>query len=306
MIGNQLALVKRELWEHRAVYITPIAIGVVMLLLSITGQVAVSALGAPVDLAMMGANDLPPEAHKAMVTAFVAGLSSIFIVAMWILTIFYCLDSLYAERKDRSILFWRSLPVTDAETVISKLIVAVLVIPVVTFLIIAATQLLSLVFASIWLKVEGGNAANLIWRALDLVDVWGGTFIFTLALPLWLSPFIGWFLFVSAWAKRSPLLFAFMPIFILPMLEKIILDSSYLAYAFFERGISMPLFGIGDGNTFAFFELEDVQFDEQVISLLGIIDLGGFLSSVSLWGGLLVCGLFATAAIYIRRYRDDS
>ena len=306
MIGHQIALIKREIWEHRSIYITPAAIAIVMLLLALTGQVAISALGAGVDVAMMSANELPPEAHKAMVTGFVAGLGSIFVVAMWILTIFYSLDSLYAERKDKSILFWRSLPVTDAETVISKLLVAVIVIPLVTFIAIALTQILSLIFASIWLKAEGGNAGLLIWRALDVFDVWGGTLIFVLALPLWLSPFIGWYLFVSAWAKRTPLLFAFMPIFVLPMLEKIVFGSTLLAEAFFERTGSMPLFRFGEDNTFAMFELDDMPINEDLISLLGAIDLGRFLTSPSLWAGLIVCGLFTTAAIYVRRYRDES
>ncbi|MDJ0916379.1 MAG: hypothetical protein QNJ05_01365 [Woeseiaceae bacterium] len=305
MMGNQLALIKREIWEHRSIYITPAAIAIVMLLLALTGQVAISALGASVDLAMMGANELPPEAHKAMITGFVAGLGSIFVVAMWILTIFYSLDSLYAERKDKSILFWRSLPVTDAETVLSKLLVAIVVIPLVTFAAIAVTQILSLIFASIWLNAEGGNAGLLIWQALDLVDIWGGTLIFVLALPIWLSPFVGWYLFVSAWAKRMPLLIAFLPLFVLPMIEKIVFGTAFLASAFFERTASLPLFNIGD-NTFAMFELEDMPFDENMISLLGIIDLGKFLSSLSLWAGLIVCGLFTTAAIYVRRYRDES
>ena len=286
MIGHQIALIKREIWEHRSIYITPAAIAVIMLLLALTGQVAISALGAPVDLAMMSANELPPEAHKA------------------ILTIFYSLDSLYAERKDKSILFWRSLPVTDAETVVSKLLVAVIVIPLVTFVAIAVTQILSLIFASIWLKAEGGNAGLLIWQSLDLIDIWGGTFIFIMALPMWLAPFVGWYLFVSAWAKRMPLLIAFLPYFILPMIEKIVFGTGILADAFFERTASLPLFSIGD-NTFAMFELEEIP-DADIISLLGVIDVGKFLASPSLWGGLVVCGLFTFAAIYVRRYRDES
>ena len=127
-----------------------------------------------------------------------------------------------------------------------------------------------------------------------------------LALPLWLSPFIGWYLFVSAWAKRTPLLFAFMPIFVLPMLEKIVFGSTLLAEAFFERTGSMPLFRFGEDNTFAMFELDDMPINEDLISLLGAIDLGRFLTSPSLWAGLIVCGLFTTAAIYVRRYRDES
>ena len=51
---------------------------------------------------------------------------------------------------------------------------------------------------------------------------------------------------------------------------------------------------------------ENLQLTEDSVSLLGSIDIVGFLTSPSLWAGLIVCGLFTTAAIYVRRYRDES
>ncbi|MEM6511703.1 MAG: hypothetical protein AAF660_01715 [Pseudomonadota bacterium] len=308
IVQNQLALVKRELWEHRAIYLTPLSIAAVMILAALTGQVSLSAFGSAVEIAMMGAHelDVDPEAHRALLTGAVSGLGGVFLVAMWILTIFYCLDALYAERKDKSILFWRSLPVTDAETVISKLVVAVAVIPLVTFLVIALTQLVTLILTSIWLSFVGGNASLLIWQALDLVDIWGGTLILVFAIPLWLSPFIGWYLLVSAWTRRAPLAVAFLPIFILPMIEKIILDTTLFANLFFERTFAIieliEVFGDGIED----FVESDIAVDPSSISLVGAIDLGGFVLNPHLWGGIIVCALFIGAAIWVRRYRAEA
>ncbi len=308
IVQNQLALIKREFWEHRSIYVVPLSIALIMILGGITGQVGISAWGAGLEVALMGAHelDLDASAHKALITGAVSGLGGVFVVAMWILIVFYCLDALFAERKDKSILFWRSLPVTDAETVISKLLVAVLVIPLVTFAVIAMTQILTLIFTSIWLKFEGGNPGLLIWQALDLADIWGGTLMFVLAVPLWLSPFVGWFLFVSGWTKRAPLAVAFLPIFILPMIERIVFKSQYLFEAFFERtfAITVLLENFGDG--IEDFVDQDMVPDEDAISLVGAIDLGGFLTSASLWAGIVVCGLFTAAAIWVRRFRDES
>jgi ABC-2 type transport system permease protein len=185
------------------------------------------------------------------------------------------------------------------------LLVCLLAIPLFTYLAIIATQLVSLVLTSLWLKFEGGNPSLLIWGPLNLFDIWLRTLLFVLAVPLWLSPFIGWFLFVSAYARRAPLAFAFMPIFILPMVEKIVFGSEYLAKAVFVRTVSMPIFGIDSEGVERMFEFGEFE-QEELLSLVGAIDLGKFLGSPSLWAGIAVCAAFTAGAIYLRRYRDES
>jgi ABC-2 type transport system permease protein len=250
---------------------------------------------------------MPENARAAILSGMMIGLSTTIILTMGILSIFYALDSLYAERKDRSILFWRSIPVTDFETVLSKLLTAMLVIPLVAFVMIVVTHLAVLLITSIWIGVRGGSGLHLIWASAPFFDNWTATLIFLLALPLWLSPFIGWFLFVSAYAKRSPFLTAFLPIVILPMLEKMIFHSEVFAEAVFVRSIKMPLF-LDLETMERLFEEGDhfAMVADAELSLLGLMDLGRFLSHPGLWLGLVVCGLFTAAAIYVRRYRDDS
>ena len=303
---GQLALLERELWEHRSIYVVPIVVAIIMTLAALTGQVSINGME-HVDIGIVGASNMPDNARAAVLSGIMIGLSTTFVFSMWILTIFYALDSLYAERKDRSILFWRSMPSTDLETVLSKLLTAMLVIPLVTFAMILVTHLAVLLFASVWVAARGGSGLTLIWGSVPFFDNWTATLIFVLALPLWLSPFIGWFLFISAFTKRSPFLTAFLPIAILPMLENMLFDTAVFAEAFFVRSIKMPLF-IDPGTMERLFEEGDgfALLANAQLSLLGLMDLSGFLTNPGLWLGLIVCGLFTAAAIYVRRYRDDS
>ena len=203
MIQTQLALIQRELWEHRSIYVTPAAIGLIICLMIITGQVSVSAMGQHLDFVLLGASALGENERAAALTGLLTFISLPLLFSMLILTMFYSLDCLYAERKDRSILFWRSIPITDSETIASKLIIALVVIPLVAFLLIMITHLVVLLIASVWVSIRGADAWYLIWSAAPLFDSWMVTLITMLAMPLWLSPFIGWFLFVSAFTKRS-------------------------------------------------------------------------------------------------------
>ena len=305
MIQTQIALLRREFWEHRAILVVPVVVAVVMSLASLTGQVSFDHKEL-LDMGIVGAQNLPENARALALSGIMVTLSSPFVFAMWILTIFYTLDSLYAERKDRSILFWRSIPVTDFETVLSKLLTAMIAIPVITLAIIIATHLLVLLNISIWIDLRGGSPWHLIWTAVPFVDNWAATLALLVALPLWLSPFIGWFLFVSAFTKRSPLLTAALPIVLLPMLEKMMFDSEVIAEAFFVRSVQMPLFAGLDNMELLFQEGGDfAALADAKLSLVSLLDLGGFITNPQLWIGLIVCGLFSAAAIYVRRYRDE-
>ena len=305
MIGTQLALLKREVWEHRSIYVTPLAIASIVTLGTLAMLMFAGGFAKELDIAIFGATNIAGDAErKIALTGFFVGTSWVFLLAAMVLTVFYTLDSLYAERKDKSILFWRSLPITDAEAVISKLATAIVVIPLATVAAIIVTHLVNLVVTSVWVSAKGADAGHLIWGSVPLLDNWLAALIVTLASAIWMSPFVGWFLFVSAFTKRSPLLMAFMPLVIVPLLELIFLRSSVFAEAVFTRRGMIPLFKGMDME--AFFDEESLHVSEEVVSLLAHLDVVQFLSSVSMWSGLLVCALFVTGAIYVRRYRDES
>jgi ABC-2 type transport system permease protein len=305
MIANQLALVRRELWEHRSLYVTPAVVALVMILTILTAFVFASGYQEIVDIGIVGAQNLAGDAERrAALMALLIGNTMPFLFAGAILTVFYCLDSLYAERKSKSILFWRSLPITDAETVVSKFLTAALAIPLIAFAVIVISHLVILLITSIFVGIQGGSSMLLIWKSAPLFDVWAAILIITLMLPIWFSPFIGWFLFVSAWTKRSPLLMAFLPLVLLPTLEYWVLRTHLIFDAIKTRFDHLPIFkGI---NPELFFDEERFIAEADAVSLLGFIDIGRFLASPQMWAGIIVAGLFITAAIYVRRYRDDT
>lgn len=305
MIRNQLALVRREIWEHRSLYITPAVVGLVLILAVLTAFVFASGYQEIVDMGIVGAQNLAGEAERrAAMFALLMGNTAPFLVATGILTIFYCLDSLYAERKNKSILFWRSLPVTDSETVVSKFLTAAIAIPLIAWAAIVATHLVVLLFSGIFVSFQGGSSMFLIWRSAPVFDVWAGLLVFMLLLPIWFSPLVGWFLFVSAWAKRSPLLMAFLPLVVVPTLEYWIFRTHLIYDAIQSRFEQLPMFRGIDPERF--FDDHDFIADAEIVSLIGHMSLGKFLTSPAMWAGVIVCGLFMTAAIYVRRYRDES
>lgn len=306
MSGHYVALIKRELWEHRAIFVTPIAIASIVTLGTLAALMFAGEFEKELNLAIFGAQNVAGEfERRAALTAFFGGTSWLFLLGLGVLTVFYTLDSLYAERKDKSILFWRSLPVTDAETVIAKLVTAMLVIPAIAIAGIIVTHLVNLVITSIWVASKGGDAGLLIWGSVPFFDNWMATVLVIYATAIWMSPFLGWFLFVSAWTKRAPFMIAFLPLVLVPLIEGIFLRSAHFAEAVWGRAAIIPLFDVGV-DIEAFFEEESIRFSEEMISLMAHIDLGRFFSSIDTWIGIVVCGLLTTAAIYVRRYRDES
>jgi ABC-2 type transport system permease protein len=258
MIKHQIALIRRELWEHRSLFVTPAVLALLASLGTITGQVSISAFDEMIDMAIIGGTNLGENERAVMISALMTGVSGLIFIGMWFLMIFYPLDALYAERKDRSILFWRSIPCTDSETVLAKLLTTILLIPLITFAAILVTHLVVLILWSIWLAVQGGSPGHLIWSAASFGANWLATIIFLFAAVLWASPLIGWFLFVSAFTKRAPFLMAFLPLVVLPMLEKILIGSFALGEAFSTRSLPDGLLRDNDTTT---------QFDEDKITM---------------------------------------
>ena len=104
------------------------------------------------------------------------------------------------------------------------------------------THLVNLIVTSIWVSMKGGDAGMLIWGSVPLLDNWLAAFIVVIASGIWMSPFIGWFLLVSAWTKRSPLLMAFMPLILIPLLEWILLQARFFATPCSAAGIDCRCF----------------------------------------------------------------
>ncbi len=155
--------VRRELWENRSIYIAPLATAAVYLF-----GYLISLFWVPYSMRAMGTSHSAPQlillampyAHAGMLTTAIA----------FIVGIFYSLDALYGERRDRSILFWKSLPVSDLTTVLSKAIIPLVVLPLFVFAITVALQFIMRLVSMADVLISGGSAAA-IWRQLPLFEM---------------------------------------------------------------------------------------------------------------------------------------
>jgi ABC-2 type transport system permease protein len=217
-MNNLPLLLKREYWEHRGGFLwTPVWITGVILVFTVLGILSAEVFHAQSHVHMgfsldelrdnISASDWS-EAGNAldMAQLMFGGLTSIGLFAV---LFFYLLGALYDDRRDRSVLFWKSLPVTDASTVVSKALSAMLVAPVLAFAVATAAYIVFLVMVALWAGMHGLNALPAIFAAHPL-----GMFTrLLLTVPisaLWALPAIGWLLFWSAYVRSKPFLWAVM------------------------------------------------------------------------------------------------
>jgi ABC-2 type transport system permease protein len=281
--------VLRELWENRSIYVAPlIVMGVVLF------GFIISAIGLPERRRAVLLLD-PGKARAAIEIPYdVAAMMIMF--TGFIVGIFYCLDALYGERRDRSVLFWKSLPVADLTTVLSKATVPLVILPLITFAIVVVTQVLMMLWTSVVLLAHGMSPAstwthvNLFWHAFVLLYS-------LIALSLWHAPIYGWLLLVSGWVRRATFLWAVLPFIALSMLERIVFNTSHVPALIKHR-----VFGFA-AEAFAFDPLAHQQNKVAIESLVQLTP-GRYLSSAGLWVGLMFAAAFVAAAVRLRRYRD--
>src|ERR1700724_2273472 len=212
--------VRRELWEYRSIYFAPLAAAIVFLLGFFISMVSLRhRLHGAWPVASAEGRDVFARRYE-LAAALIMGTALI-------VGIFYTLDALYGERRDRSILFWKSLPVSDLITVLSKLTIPIVILPLLSFAITIATQFIMLLLGSIILLGSGVNIATL-WTGASFVHVSLVLLYHLLTVHgLWYAPLYGWLLLVSAWAPRAPFLWAFLPPFVICGVEKIAFRTSH-------------------------------------------------------------------------------
>jgi ABC-2 type transport system permease protein len=274
---------RRELWENRSIYLAPLAVAAVVLI-GFAVNVIHSANQTGTPLALHLPNDPTPIQQPYAIAAVLLALTGLLTGA------FYCLDALYGERRDRSILFWKSLPVSDLTTVLSKASIALIVLPLVTFAIIVATHIAMLALHTAVLLASGAGLATLRNRT-PLVELWIALLYGLAALALWHAPICGWLLLVSAWARRAVFLWASLPLIAICILEKIAFNTS--RFAFFLGYRFAGWFALAFGTA------RPCCIPHPLTSLTP----GNFLSTPGLWIGLLVAAIFLAAAARVRRYR---
>src|SRR5881628_2734382 len=204
--------VRRELWENRSIYVAPILVAIVVLFGFLVSTIGLPERRREVLL-------LDPAKARAAIEAPYDMAAIMLILTAFIVGVFYCLDALHGERRDRSILFWKSLPVSDLTTVLSKTSIPLVVLPVISLAIIVVTQFIMLLISTAALLPSGLAAttwANFNLFQQSLVLLYG-----LIAIALWHAPIYGWALLVSGWARRATFLWAVLPLLAIGIFEKI-------------------------------------------------------------------------------------
>ena len=298
-----ITLVRREVWEHSAIWLVPVVMSLVLVLV-----VVMASFGLLDDISI----DVISE-HSVDAREMTGGLAALnfamfgwFAMVMSIVGTFYLLDCLLADRKDRSILFWKSLPVSDLKTVLSKLVTAAILIPLIAFVASLITNLLLLMVGSIDLLVLGISPWETVWAPNPLFRTSILVFYAMIVQVLWYLPLMGYLMLVSAFAKRAVMVWAVIPPLVISVLEQQLLGTRHFAALIADRlGGVFPLafdVNVREGNVESLGELAD-KIDRP---LFEVIDIGPLLQSAGFWMGLLVAAGFIAGAVYLRRYGDDS
>jgi ABC-2 type transport system permease protein len=279
--------VRRELWENRSLYVAPLIVAAVIVFGFLCTTVglperrrAVLLLNDPVQ--QRTAIEAPYDVAAVMImfTAFIVG-------------VFYCLDALYGERRDRSILFWKSLPISDLTTVLSKITIPLVVLPLISFAIILATQVAIFLITSVVLALHGVSPGttlthtNLFQNSLILAYAFA-------ALSLWHAPTYSWMLFISSSVKRAAFLWAILPLIAIAFFEKIAFGTQYFYSVVKYRFASWA------AEAFA---LKPGPKGMPILDSLSQLTPGRYLSSPGLWIGLLFALACLAVAVRFRRSR---
>ncbi len=309
-------LLKRELQEHKAGFLW-LPLGTLAFLVILT--IAVFGAG-DVDVVMHGLSStdnnsstfslegehsassllstgltaldtLSDEKKNAFFGAVRTASSLVFYVLFMAMSIFYLASSLFEERADRSILFWKSMPVSDWQAVLSKLLSILLIVPAIFILAIAIYQIALFSIVSLAGLFKGAPIASL-WLDSGLMGGWIQLIMGYLIQGLWMLPLYGWLLFVSSWVTRSPILVATIAPFIPVMLEASLFQTRYLLewMSAHVKIVALPSISIFTNNTVEGFGLQ---------STLATVARGDFYFGILVGAGLIA------GAIWFRRLKND-
>jgi ABC-2 type transport system permease protein len=218
-------------------------------------------------------------------------MAGLVVVTALLVGAFYCLDALHGERRDRSILFWKSLPVSDRTTVLAKAGIPLVVLPAIALVIVVAGQVVMLLVSTVALLPHGPSLA-LLWGRVPLLRMTLALVYALVAMALWHAPIYGWLLLVSGWARRLAILWAVLPFLAVCVFEGIAFRTYRFAQllghrlsGWFTQGFALE----GPGA---------VPDDP-----LSHLTPGRLLATPGLWIGLVVAAVLLAAAVRLRRTR---
>ena len=321
-------LLRREFWEHKgSMFWAPLIVGsLLVVLLGCTITYGIMQHGIPAHVTINGhtldharLDQILPDETKLMVakiaTGMYLGASAPLFAILTGVVFFYCLGALYDERRDRSILFWKSLPVSDPMTVLSKAVTAMVVAPAITLVLAVAASLALLFIACLALSTQG---LNLFASLLASSDLYLSPLRLAALLPVyvvWALPTVGWLMLVSSWAKSKPFLWAVgVPVVALVIIKWInaalenFSGQTLLLAHYASDVVARILGGIVPGIWFTFQPgLQSAMhpatdgFDMSGVVTQSYLSLAG----TDAWIGVAMGVAMLVAAVRMRRWRDE-
>ena len=290
-MNNGTWLIRREFWENRAIWMIPAVFGGLLLIAALFGQVSIPRL------------TTVEESHEAA-GGFLVIVGGLFYLVMAVYSTWYLMDCLYTDRRDRSILFWKSLPIADSTTVLSKLLVGMVIIPLVYFAAADATALIAAFILSIRARASIGSSLwnGEVWLQVQVLWMY---VIFTTAL--WYLPIAGWLMLVSAWAKRAVMLWVVLPPLLISILERVIFGTQMATHVIMRRLTGLPSVSFNGGSKHMWTHDGGVVDNAGASSMTvwRLINPSGFFTSAETWIGIAVGAVLIIAAIQLRMRRSE-
>jgi ABC-2 type transport system permease protein len=271
---------RREFWEHKiAIFWVPAASAIMSAIFIVWLITATNSTAGIVDQLNQLSAMSAAEAGEQLISAY--GLIAFSIISPLLITVpIYLLVCLYDDRKNNSSLFWYSMPVSNTKTVSSKLLTALVLMPLMAFLILATLFGFLLLLLAV-MAATGSIDVQIIWTVFSTLLQWLPWLLFSmLVVGLWLLPLYGWLLFVSAFARAVPFFWAIGVVLVLVLIESVLFSSSYLSTWIGSRNIPFErLSASGFDLIVAFLDYEMLH-------------------------GLVIGGLFIFGAVNMRRFAD--
>ncbi len=315
-MNRMLALIKREFWENKGAFrTTPLIIGGIFLAAMVMFLITFSHFDNEFQslkelLRFIAQQDAGLRAKVLYEVSL--EMSVIFSMVLAFVVFFYLLGALYDDRKDRSILFWKSLPASDTLTIGSKLLSAMIVAPVIFWVVYVLTHITIMLLFSIAVMALGENPWTLFLSLGNPFKVWSLVLVSYFTQSVWALPLYGWLILVSAFAPRIPLLFAILPPVVLGVLE---LWIDFL-HTFTLNDNLFGLFGHWFANSPLIMSAD--QHDNSFGAALGIPLTSDFdhqvtvanmfdrIFSTDMLFGLGIAVVFLTGALWLRRRATES
>ena len=308
------SLIKREFWENRSLWMVPAVVAGILTVLSVYMLVAVLighnqtvnnvdfANGAHFQIDQMpDFRDADPAAVNGFMHVVTLTLGAMFSFLMQIVVFFYLLDSLYAERRDRSILFWRSMPVSDVRTVLAKLATALISVTAITFTVTVAFELVLFLLGMILGSVLGTHPFAVFAYPGAFIGSWLLLAYGLIVSAVWYLPFYAWYMLASSWAKKAPFLWAVLvPLGIMGAEGWVFHTANFARMIWHYKQAWLHL-------AFNFDPLH-IKHDLQDMSLgplFSMGNIGDLLASPELWIGLAAAAAFIYGAIWLRGKRTE-